>query len=80
MADCNGKEHNVVIANCSRESRALPLDVSLRVRFVPNFCGVVLRVRDHDFHSLYSISKAVLFLSASFAIFICLTVYVAFLL
>lgn len=41
------------------------------------WCG--LRVHDHDaFLSLYSISKAELFLLAIFAIFICWTVYVAF--
>ena len=79
MADSNGKEHNVVIANCSRECRTLPLDVGPWVHFAPNFRGVVLRVHD-VFHSLYSISKAELFLLAIFAVFICRTVYVTFLL
>lgn len=39
MADSNGKEHNVVIANCSRECCALPLDVGLLVYFVSDCCG-----------------------------------------
>lgn len=59
MADSGGKEHNVVIANCSREWRALPLDVDLWVHFVPDFCGAVCRAREHNiFHSLCRISKA----------------------
>lgn len=72
MADNNGKEHNVMIANCSRECHALPLDVGL---------WEVLRVHHHGvFRSLYSISKADLVLLAIFAIFICQTAYVALLL
>lgn len=41
MADSNGKEHNVVITNCYKECRFLPLHAGLWVRFVPSFCDVV---------------------------------------
>lgn len=53
MADSNGKEHNVVIANCLKECCFLPLDAGLWVHLMPDFCGVVLRFHDYDvFRSL----------------------------
>lgn len=71
MVETNGKEHNVVIANCSRECGTLPLDGHLWVHFVPGVCGVVCRIRDHAFHSLRNISKTEVVLLAVFAGFIC---------
>lgn len=81
MAGSNWKEHSVVIANCSGECCALPVEVHLWEGFVPDFRVVAHGVHDHlGFHSLCSISKAELDLLAIFAIFIYQTAFVAFLL
>lgn len=70
MAGSNWKEHSVVIANCSGECCALPLEVHPWVGFVPDFRAVAHRVHDHlRFHSLCSISKAELDLLVIFCYF-----------
>lgn len=79
MADSNGKEHDVVIVNCSRECHVLPLDVDLWVHFVPDLCGAVCRVHVMIFFTpCTAFPKQIWFFSAVFAIFICWTVYVSF--
>lgn len=81
MAGSNWKERRVVIANCSGECCALPLEMHPWVGFIPDFGVVAQRFGDHlGFHSLCSISKAELDLLAIFAIFICQTASVAVLL
>lgn len=58
MAGSNWKEHSVVIANCSGECCALPLEVHPWVGFVPDFRVVAHGVHDYfGFHSLCNIPK-----------------------